>query len=186
MRDKASSLNEATQFANVPLWCAQIDLHLLPFHDIINSRRSQTTRLTCRSEKLPWQHGELNVTTIQLKIQLRAKTWFAAAVLTTFHLPQLLKLAVCLPLQRHIDLWLTHSPEQRDFLQANHRRAYSQFRWVWPFALRPALQCPPPWQAEDRAVVQTALWTLLGGHVQPPQFITLSRMILLCILILAS
>jgi hypothetical protein len=37
---------------------------------------------------------------------------------------------------------LVDTLEQYDSLQANHRRAYSQFRWVWPFALRPALQCP--------------------------------------------
>jgi hypothetical protein len=37
---------------------------------------------------------------------------------------------------------LVDTLEQYDSLQVNHRRAYSQFRWVWPFALRPALQCP--------------------------------------------
>jgi hypothetical protein len=122
--------------------CAQTDRHFLPFHDTINSCTSHTTRLTCKSKKLPSQHGELNVTTTQLKG--KQATRCAAAALTAVHLAQLLKLAVRLPLRRHIGCcsWLTHSPAVCDSLQANYRRAYSQFRWVWPFALGPALRWP--------------------------------------------
>lgn len=42
------------------------------------------------------------------------------------------------------------------------------------------------WQAEGRAVGQTAFWALRGGHAQRPQFIALARVILPPILISAS
>ena len=96
---------------------------------------SHAGRRSCHGNKANWTLLPHNYT---------AETRFATAVLTTFHLPQLQYLAVCLLLQRHTVycVWLTHSSEECDSLQANHRRAYSHFRRVWPFVLRPVLRCP--------------------------------------------